>query len=482
MKKPNWNIAASFKTRSFRVGGYSVAATVIVIAIAIVVNLLSGALPTKWPQFDLSANQLYSISEQTELLVGSLEQEVSIYWIVQSGSEDSTVEAMLNNYADLSDCIHVEKKDPNVYPTFVQQYTSDSVSNNSLVVVCGERYRYVDYYDIYTYDYSSYYYDGTYDVSYTGEGALTSAIDYVISEDLPKIYTLTGHGESTLAATFSDAIEQENIDTAQLSLLSLEAVPEDADCVLIYAPQSDIASEELEMLRAYLQSGGKLMLITDPLQDGSTLTNLEALMADYGVSANQGIVIEGSQNYYAFGYPYNLLPDYGSHDITSPLSTGGYYVLLSVAQGLTVSDTLPEGIEVTELLTTSEDAYSKPAGYDLTTYDKEEGDIDGPFALAVAIEDSNTGSNIVWISSGGLLDESANTQVSGGNLDLFLNSLSWMVETEDSGISIHAKSLSMEYLTIDSAAASSLTVLFVGIIPVAYLAVGIFIFVRRKRK
>lgn len=483
MKKPNISgkrIADSFKTRAFRAGGYSVAAAVIVIAIAVVVNLLASALPASLTQFDTTANQLYSISEQTELLVGGLEKEVNIYWIVQAGSEDGIVETMLENYAGLSENIHVEKKDPDVYPTFVQQYT-DSVSNNSLVVTCGDRYRYIDSGDIYVYDYYSYYTTGTLTAEYNGESELTSAIDYVINEDLPKIYTLTGHGEASLTDTFQEAVEKENIDTAQLSLLSVDEIPDDADCILICAPQSDIAEEEKALLENYLAAGGKLMLITDPLQDGS-LTNLEGLMAAYGVTVAEGIVIEGDRNSYAFGYPYNLLPSYGSHSITSPLSQSGYYVLLSVAQGLTVSGDVPENISVTELLTTSSSAYSKVAGYDLTTYEKEDGDISGPFALGVAIEDSATGASMVWVSSSSLLNEDANTQVSGGNLDLFLNALSWMVETDESAISIHAKSLNYDYLTIDSGAASTLTVLVIAVIPVLYLAVGIYINVRRKRR
>ena len=47
-------------------------------------------------------------------------------------------------------------------------------------------------------------------------------------------------------------------------------------------------------------------------------------------------------------------------------------------------DELPEGVSVTELLTTSANAFSKASGWSMTTYEREEGDADGPFALAVA--------------------------------------------------------------------------------------------------
>ena len=486
MKLPKINktaIAASFKTRSFRVGGYSVAAAVMVLAIVVAANFFVSALPSSMTKFDTTSNQLFTISEQTENIVSALDTELTIYWVVQDGAEDTTVGTLLDRYKDLSDKIKVVKKDPDVYPTFIQQYT-DTIYNNSLIVECGERSRYVSYEEIYVYDYSMYYYTGSYDVSFDGESALTSAIDYVVSQDLPKVYTLTGHGEATMATTFSSAVEKENIQTGELSLLTLEAVPEDADCILIYAPQSDISAEELTMLQDYLGNGGSLVLITDPPQEGS-LENLEALMAAYGVTASEGIVVEGSQSNYAWGTPYYLLPDFGSHDITDPLSEGGYYVMLPVAQGLKVSEELPENVTVTELLTTSDSAFSKVAGYGLTTYERESGDIAGPFALAVAVNqvlDDGIESNIVWVSSGAILDESTNSQVSGGNQDLFLNILNYLCEPEGSSISIHAKSLSTEYLTMDSGTSAALSLLVVGVIPVCYLAVGIIVWVRRKRR
>ena len=483
-RKP-FDLAASFKTRAFRVGGYSVAAVVIVLAIAIVVNLLAAAVPARYTQFDTTSNQLFTISDQTEKVLGSLDDQVTVYWIVRAGEEDETLGTLLDRYAGLSSQVKVVKKDPDVYPTFVQQYVTGSVTDNSLVVESGQRTRYVAYSDIYEYEYSDYYwYTGEYETYFAGESALTSAIDYVVSETIPKVYTLTGHGETELNSTFANAVEKENIEVASLSLLTEGSVPADADAVLICAPQRDISEDEKELLLAYLQEGGSLLLLTSPLQDG-TLTNLETVMAYYGVTAQEGIVVEGSQNYYVGGRPYYLLPSLSSHAITAPLNENGYYVLLPIAQGLTVSDDLRDGLSVTQLLTTSSSAFSKIAGYDLTTYEREDGDIDGPFALAVAVtetleEDKET--HIVWVSSGALVDEDCNATVAGGNQDLFLNALNWMCEQEESGLSIHSKSLSYEYLTMSSGTASYLTILVIGIIPVVYLGIGIYIWIRRKRR
>ena len=94
--------------------------------------------------------------------------------------------------------------------------------------------------------------------------------------------------------------------------------------------------------------------------------------------------------------------------------------------------------------------------------------MNGPFALAVAISDTvddGITSDIVWVSSAALVDDQTNTQVSGGNQDFFLNALGYLCQAEQSSLSIHAKSLSSDTLTMDSAAVSALTVAVVGVIP-----------------
>ena len=483
LRKWMHKLKASFQTRSFRIGGYSVVATAIVLAIAITANLLIGALPAGLTQFDTTSGQIFTVSEQTEVLASELDQEVTIYWIVRNGYEENYIGTLLDQYEALSDKIRVQKVDPDVNPTFAQAYT-DSLQENSLIVECGDKSRYIPYSDIFVVDYEAYYYYGEENWSFCGESEITSAIDYVTSEDLPTIYLLTGHGEQSLPAAFSSAVEKENMQTQELSLLTAEAIPDDADCLLIYAPQRDISLEEKTKIETYLGNGGKLILLSDPPQDGK-LTNLESIMAHYGITASEGIVVEADQSHYVWGTPYYLLPEINTHTVTTPLLENGYSVLLPIAQGLTVSQDLPDNISVTELLTTSDSAFSKSAGYGLNTYEKEEGDQDGPFALAVLASetlDDGIYSDVIWVSSTALLDSQTNEMVSGGNQDLFLNMLHYLCQSEDSSITIHAKSLSTEYLTIDSSTASLLATLFIGLVPAAYLVVGILIWFRRKRR
>lgn len=462
---------------ALRGGSYSLVITAIVLAILIVVNIFAAALPSSLTKFDISASQLYSITSNTKVVVNALEQDVTIYWVVQADQEDTVIENLLSKYESLSSHIRVVKKNPDVFPTFTQQYTSEDVPNNSLIVESGERYRYVSYSDIYETEFDTYSY--SYVTSgFDGEGAITSAIDYVVTEDLPQLYVLEGHGEATLPGTFSQSIEKDNIEVNTLSLLTVDEIPEEADAVLIYAPSSDISEIEKATLADYAENGGKLLVISGPV-DGAELTNLNSLLSDYGVTVTEGIVIEGDRSYSAYGYPYVVMPDMASSDLTDPLIEASYSPILPITQGLEVGYS-GTGL-VTGLLTTSDSAFSKVAGYALDTYDYEEGDIEGPFTLAVSIETGGAG-QIIWFSVSQLfLDDQYNAWSSGANVDLTMNALSSLIGQREA-MAIRSKSLNYSYLTINDSTASILKTLMIAALPLLYLGIGVCVVMRKRGK
>jgi len=460
---------------AFRGGAYSLTISVVVLAILLVLNIFVSALPAAVTRYDISASKLYSITSNTKAVVNALEQDVTIYWVAQSGQEDEVIENLLGKYDSLSSHIQVVKKNPDVYPAFAEQYTDETVRNNSLIVECGDRSRFIGYDDIYVQEADIYSY--SYNTSFDGEGAITSAIDYVISEELPQIYILEGHGEASLPASFQEQMEKENMETKSLSLLTVDAIPEDADCVMIYAPASDISPEEKDLLADYAAQGGKLFVAAGPVEDG-VLENLYALLADYGVETNEGIVVEGDREHYSFQGPAALLPDMGSDAITDSLIDEKYNPVMPLSLGLTVTENSGSGT-VTELLTTSDAAYSKVAGYSMTDYEKEDGDIDGPFALAVAIDTAGEG-KIVWFTSSSFLEDMYNATSSGANANLGMNALSALIgETE--AMAIRSKSLNYNYLTISDSTASLLKAAMIGVFPLLYLGIGAWVVLRRRR-
>lgn len=467
--------------KALKLGGYSTLFIVIAIAVVIVINLLVGKIPASYTKLDLTNDKLYSISEQTKSIVSGLADDVTIYLIAATGSESAAITELLDRYEPLSDRLRIEYKDPVLYPTFTSQFTSESVTSNSLIVTSARRTKVVPYSDIVvtSYDYTT----GASSSSFDGENQLTGAIDYVTSDSLPVLYQITGHGEAGLSDSLTSSVIKQNISLESLVLASVEAVPEDASSLLITAPSTDFTQDDIAKLTAYMQSGGSLVYVSNYLDE--ELTNLHAFMGGYGLSLVDGIVVEGDLSHmlYSSGgaYPHYLLPNLGSHAISDPLIDGGYIVLYPISQGIEISPSVRSTLTITELLTTSNSAYSKTDIANMTTYEKEAGDIEGPFAVAVAAEDSKFGGKLVWYTTYGLIDDSVNSTVSGGNFDLFLNTLGWTCEHESS-ITIRSKSLSVEYLNINAADGMSLNIFFIGLLPLAALVTGGVVWYRRKKR
>lgn len=461
---------------AFQGGSYALAISALFLALLIAVNILAGALPASITKIDTSSSQLYSITSNTKSVVNNLQQDVSIYWITQAGKEDDILENLLNKYDALSEHISVIKKNPDIYPTFAQQYTEEPVKNNSLVVECGSRNRFIGFDDIYLTqpDMSSY----SVEASFDGEGAITSAIDYVVNAEQPIIYSLEGHGEPELPEAFQNQLTKANMELKPLSLLNVDTIPEDAACVMLYAPASDLSQEEVEILHSYAEQGGKLLVIAGPAPEDD-LDVLYSLLSEYGITAEDGIVVEQDRAHYAFRVPYVLMPFVSRHDITAPLLDEHYYPILPIARGMRISQT-PVNAVINELLTTSETSFSNPDGYHLDSYEKGENDPQGPFTVGVSIECGQEG-QIVWFSSSQILDDMYNAYSSGGNVDMVMNSLASMVGESES-MAIRSKSLNYNYLTISESTSSLLKVILIGVFPLLFLGVGIFVVLRRRAR
>lgn len=462
-------------------GSYSFAISAIFICVIIVINLIVGELPSKYTQLDVSEGKLYSIGDQTKEVLKGLEKDVTIYQIAQEGSEDETIANLLEKYADESKHVKVVKKDPVVNPKFVSEYTSEDISANSLIVVCGDRNKVIDYQNIYeaSLDYTTYSYQTT---GFDGEGQITSAIAYVTSEDLPILYTLEGHGEKELGSAIKEGIEKSNIQINSLNLLTEGTVPEDTDCLLINSPSTDISAEEKDAILEYLENGGKSMIFSDYTEE--KLENFDSILENYGVKRADGIVFEGDTQRYGMQMPYYLIPEIQSTDASGDVASSGYMVLAPYAQGIQKLEEVRDTLTVESLLTTSDSSYSK-TNMNSDTLEKEEEDIEGPFDLGVSItetvgEDKET--QIVYYSTANLMDNQINQLVSGGNAQMILSSLNWMTGSEEqTNVSIPSKNLQVSYLTLTAYDTSFWTICTIGLIPGFFLIVGFVVWYKRRK-
>ncbi len=474
-------LVGTISKKHIKNGSYSMAMAAIFIVIVVVINMIVGAIPSKYSQLDVSSSKLYTIGDETKKVLKALDKDVTIYQIAQSGSEDDTISNLLKRYEDESKHIKVEVKDPVVNPKFASEYTTDDLASNSLIVVCGDRNKVISYSDMYStsVDYNTWQQTTT---GFDGEGQITSAIGYVTSEDLPIMYTLSGHGEQDLDSSFKEDVQKANIDIKELNLLTEGKVPDDADCLMIVSPTSDISEEEKTEILDYLEAGGKAMIFSDYSQDD--LPNFDAVLENYGVKRAAGIVFEGDSQHYGMQMPYYLVPTVNSTDASTETASAGSYVLAPYAQGIQKTDDVRDTVTIDSILTTSDQAYSK-TNMQSSNIEKEDGDIDGPFDLGVAITetlDDDKETQIVYYSTSNLMQSQVNQMVSGGNEKLLLESLSWMTNTdESSSVSIPSKSLESTSLTVTDYDAAFWKICTIGLFPGAFLVAGFLIWLKRRK-
>ena len=281
------------------------------------------------------------------------------YYLGRTGQEDAAVTELLDKYKDASSHIQVVQKDPVLYPTFGAAHAMRRTPRWAVSSRCA-----VNATVWWTQETCTPIRPTTrlipYDTEFDGEGALTSALSYVASEEAPLLYTLSGHGEAGLSATLTDGAERQNMSFETLALLTADAVPEDAAAVVLNAPTKRYFRRG-GRAPAHLSGGGGSLFPVTNYGDYSTeaMPNLTALLAEYGMGARDGIVIENDQNRFLSGYPYYLLPNIKSHDVTQPLVDSGSYVLAPLAHAITVLDEMPENVSVERCWPPSASAYSK---------------------------------------------------------------------------------------------------------------------------
>ena len=491
-----FNLGKIFKTKNTKYGTYSALISLLVIAIVIVINLIFNQLPSEVIHYDMSARQLYSISDQTEDILENLDLDVHIYALVSELNKDQTLDEMMQRYLELSDRLDLTYIDPDADPTFASNYDASGLGANSLVVESEKRFTTVDIKDIWTteMDYETYAKTGEQNTTtyFDGESCLTAAIDYVVTDDLPMAYILEGHGETSLTREVTSALSRQNIATDTLNLMTAGSIPEDCRCLIINGPTKDFSDDETAQILDYMERGGDMVLLASMV--GRDMPNFDMILETYGVSLTKGWILEADNSYFVQSLAY-LLPQLEPHVLTNPIKDNNMYVLMYEAQGITELPNHRENLLVLPLMTTSESAYNKSvtlsaddeAGITakISTAEKEPGDLTGPFYLGVAIQerlDDNEEdfTRFVVFSSEYLINKGFTDSTSFANMDMFVNAVSWMCEHESS-INIHAKAQSVKYLTVSTAQVNFWIVALIVLV-VLILAAGIVIWARRRKR
>ena len=461
---------------------------IVVFTIVILINAFVRGLPQDAMNIDVTYNGIYSLTDESETILDNLEQEVTIYYLVDTDKIDTTIEQTLQDIDDYSKKVKVKQISPTENPYFYTEYADAMPNQNSVIVVSGDKSRVVDYYDCYemTYEYEYDYDSASYVVTdysvvgYDGEGRVMAAVLYVCENYVPQIYCITGHDEFEIQPGLRTQIEKANMNINYINLLTYDAVPEDAACLFILGALSDFSDNETQMIADYLSNGGNaiFMLAYSDYEDQS---NLYSLLEPYNIYVNPGLVMEQGTSYYN-SQPFYLLPDILENELTEGVYTYSRtkYIYMPYSKGLTITEDYGD-VSVTPLLQTTAGAYllTDVSDTEQTSYESAR------YILGAYMEKTYADyvSRVVVIASDYYLYDNIDDAVAGNNYTLFMNCLSKLTGTDIVSV-VPVKSYDETYneIIIDNTFISVFSWIFVGIIPVCLFICGLVIWIKRRKK
>ena len=114
------------------------------------------------------------------------------------------------------------------------------------------------------------------------------------------------------------------------------------------------------------------------------------------------------------------------------------------------------------------------------TAEQEDGDPDGPFALAAYASNNSTGAEVIWVNCGNMDNEAVYQTVPG--TVTFPQGCAASLAGQEGTTLVESKALEAAPITISGHTAAVLGLVFVLILPAAVLAVGAVVVLLRRRK
>lgn len=454
-------------TRKVKHGGYSAVLSVIVVVAVIIINMIAGQIPQHLKSIDVSGTNLFDISDTTKDVLNGLQQDVNLYIVSDPNKIDNRVQILVNLYSQMSPHIKVEKIDTVLHPAWLGSHGAEDQSLFVTSETTGKKVS-IPFSDIVKVDQMSYYYYGQYkETEFDGEGQLTSAIASVSSNVVKNIYEMTGHAEAALSDNVKSMMSKSGLDVKSVNLLTDEGIPEDTDLLICNAPVNDFANDEKKLILDYLDQGGHMVLLAGPSQKDRP--NLKAVMEAYGLTLEDGLVADLSQNYQR--NPYAVFPTCDPTSVAMKGVDSKAAALILKGTAMIQSENVPEGVTVEPFMTTSDHGV-------LVDGDTQTA---GKYLLGARAEkELDSGSAVLTvITAPTLISDQITAQFTNlSNLDIFMNAVT--ADFKDvNNISIPAKSLAVTYNTFKDAGIYG--IIFIVLIPLIVLICGFTIWTKRRK-
>lgn len=435
---------------------------------------------------DFTKDKIYSISQATKDKLENMNEEITI----TTYNMYEYVSDFTYKYAAINSNIKVENlENLNSKQEWKNEYGLTDTSS-FIVVESNTKMKMLQDSDLYTYDYT------TYEEIDITEEAITNAILDVITNIKPKICILTGHNiySDGYFQYLQNSLESEVNSVEYLNLLTAGSIPNDCKLLVITALAEDIDEKERDEILKYINNGGEILLLLDPNLNKTKLTNFQKILTEYGIENSEGFIIEGDSSRMVSGAPsYIIAPINSSSELVKNINME-LNVCMMTAGKLTFasSEQLEEkNITIETLASTSNSAFYRT---ELTSSSQSkissDEDANNVTLAAMAVKNINEGkvSKLIVFSNTAF---ATNAQIQMGmyyryaiefcnNEDVLLNAISYLTEREDN-ITIRKSSETVTTYDITEGQIRIVLLIIFGI-PVVIIAVGIIVWILRRRK
>lgn len=467
--------------------------TILIVAILIAAYfaLNLGIAQADLPKIDVTENKIYTLSDASKDAIKNINQEIKIY--VYGFEEDTSLIDLLKQYNKTNNKITYEIFDEESNYSMVQEYEL-SEGYYRLILKSEDSEKQVDpSSEFVTYDYT------TYEQIDVTEQVITNSILGLTQENKPKIYFLQGHEEfsSDELAVLNSFLQNEAYEVSTLNLVTNGTVPEDCNVLAILSPNKDFVESEVTAIKDYINKGGEIYFSMDTLNEGVTLPNVQSILDEYGVSVENGYIVENTSGQGVSQYPYIFMPQASSsHKITADIYTDSYMTLMysSRLKFKTDEELSNMNIEKEILLTSTDKAsfvtdLSSDINVAISKAEKGTSDIAAVVTKTISQEneEETKTSKLVIVATGNFITDylsplSSDYPLSymGSNKDFVINSMAYLAERENT-LTIRKDMSSSTYTATESQ--NRVVVAIIFIVPVVIILIGIIIgHYRKKRK
>ena len=405
-------------------------------ALFIMVNFIASR---RYARLDLSRQKITALSEKTRQTLRALKAPLSVIVFYQPSHRlYELVNDTLEEYARACPQIRIERVDPQQDVARARQLiktfeidVSSPEALNLVIFQHGGHHKYLSDTSLAEYDYDSMGLGTEPRVkAFKGEDAFTSAIISVTQETSPLVWCVTGHGEKALESTepegWSDAkktLEQQNMTLKTVTLLERTEIPAEVKLLIIPGPTRRLTDSELALLQTYVDRGGRVLALIDPLDN----TGLDGLLERWGIRLGLDIVVDPAHQLPFVSAANLFVTTYTQHPIVQKMKT--LMTLFPLARSVSPVKPAPEGLQVTPLALTSEAGWGETKTSDERFQFNPGEDVKGPVSIAVACErPAPRRARLVVIGDS---DFAVNAQLANvGNRDLLLGAVYWLIEQE----------------------------------------------------